>query len=149
MPDLHIQCLKSPSLHITCAMIWSLRYWSRVVRSKIQISTPTSLGLSWEWEMSIHRRDKVQGIHMNIYFLRIPIWKNSQVAYSHHSYKMSHLHNFPCSTFPFSIKGHVQNSHSSHTPFQALWTTRHEGEFFKKSLLGHKWKSLVAILIPP
>ena len=56
---------------------------------------------------------------------------------------MSHLHNFPCSTFPLSIKGHVQDSHSFNIPFQAKWTTGHEREFWKISSLGHKWKSLV------
>jgi hypothetical protein len=34
----------------------------------------------------------------------------------------------------------VQNSHSFHIPFQALWTTGHEREFWEIPPLGHKWK---------
>ena len=58
------------SFFLLVQCIVRLRYWSTVVRSKVHVSTPTSLGLSWEWEMSTPRRDKVQGVHMNIYFLR-------------------------------------------------------------------------------
>ena len=59
----------------------------------------------------------------------------------------SSIQNVPCTqfsmynyTFPLSIKGHEQNSYSFHIPFQALWTTGHEREFWEISPLGHKWK---------
>ena len=121
---------------------------SGVVRFKVQISTPISLGLSWEWGMSIHRQDKVQGIHMNIYFLKIPLWKNSQVAYFHHPYKMSHLNSFPCPTFSLSIKGRVQIPTLSTFPSKPYEPRDMKGNFGKflhwdtsESLLWKQWST--------
>ena len=72
-----------------------LRYWSRVVRSKVQIHSPTSLEFIYKWEGPTYRSNQVYGMYMVIYFLK-KIQKNSQVAYSHHLNKMSHLHKLPC-----------------------------------------------------
>ena len=122
-------------------MSWWPRCWSITWRSKVQFSSPSLLHLilrvgkdylwvldfmEWMWSF----------IFWNFPFKKIPcsIFPSSiqNVPFTY----------FPMSNwiFPLSIKGHVQNSHSFHIPFQALWTTGHEREFWEISPLGHKWK---------
>ena len=76
-------------------MSWWLRCSSVPVRSKVQFSSPTPVHLILWVGRAYLRVGWVHGMH-EISFLKISLSKNSHVAYSHHPYKMSHLHNFPC-----------------------------------------------------
>ena len=68
------------------------------------------------------------------------LWKNSQLAYSHHPYKMARVHNFSCPTFPLSIKDTSKIPTLSIFPSKPCEPVDMKGKFREVSPLGHKWK---------
>jgi hypothetical protein len=90
-----IRCLKPLTIHIMCNELVAkvVECHGEVQSSIFFMNTSTShhvsgKGLLVRWMSLWNVCDSS--------FFGISLSKNSQVTYSHHPYKISHLHNFPC-----------------------------------------------------
>jgi hypothetical protein len=91
----HIRCSKPLITHVMCnELVAKVLGYNGEVQSLVLFTNTSTChlvsvnGLPIGWMSSWNVCDYS--------FFEISLSKNSHVAYSHHPYKMSHLHNFPC-----------------------------------------------------
>ena len=135
----HIKCLTPLTMYVTCNELVArvLEYNGEVQSSILVTTTSTSHLVSGKWLLVGWTSSWIE----LFIFLKFPFQKLPCSIFPW-SIENAPFTKFPMSNwiFPLSIKEHVQNPHSFHIPFQALWTTGHEREFWEISPLGHKWK---------